>query len=134
MMGEPRWVQDGVVLAIHNRLLAQFGGSEGVRDHGLLESALARPKNRLAYSESPPTLAELAAAYAYGICRNHPFVDGNKRTAMTVAVTFVELNGGRVNATQEDAYLTFLNLAAGNLSEEDLAGWFDQNTSHSTSR
>jgi death-on-curing protein len=127
-MREPVWIQDLAVSAIHNRLLSQFGGSEGVRDMGLLDSALARPKNRFAYAETEPALTELAAAYAYGICKNHPFVDGNKRTAMAVAITFLERNGAHVTATQEDAYLTFLSLAAGTLTEQDLADWFEHNT------
>jgi death-on-curing protein len=127
-MQEPIWIQDAAVDAIHKRLLSQFGGSEGVRDAGLLESALARPKNRLAYAETPVILPELAAAYAYGICKNHPFVDGNKRTAMAVAVTFLERNGTEVTATQEDAYLTFLGLASGDVSEEELTAWFVKNT------
>lgn len=125
-MQEPVWIREIEVLALHRRLLAQFGGSDGVRDAGLLDSALARPKNRFAYADHklPPGISELAAAYAYGICRNHPFVDGNKRTAMAVAVVFSEFNGVEVNATQEDAYLTFLGLAAGSIGEEELTSWF----------
>jgi death on curing protein len=127
-MPEPVWIREIEVLALHRRLLSQFGGSDGVRDAALLDSALARPRNRFAYAELPPTLAELAAAYAFGICRNHPFVDGNKRTAMAVAFLFSEFNGAEVTATQEDAYLTFLSLAAGSLSEEDLTIWFAKNS------
>ncbi len=127
-MSEPIWILDGVVLAIHDRLLAQFGGSEGVRDQGLLESALGRPRNQHGYSEAPPSLAQLAAAYAYGICRNHPFVDGNKRTALAVAGAFLQRNGFCLLATQEGAYLTFLALASGELTEEELAAWFERNT------
>jgi death-on-curing protein len=127
-MPEPVWIREIEVLALHRRLLAQFGGSDGIRDAALLDSALARPKNRFAYAELPPTLPELAAAYAFGICRNHPFVDGNKRTAMAVAILFSEFNGAEVTATQEDAYLTFLGLAAGSISEEDLTVWFAKNS------
>jgi death-on-curing protein len=127
-MQEPKWVLENAVLAIHNRLLSQFGGSEGIRDAGLLDSALARPKNRFAYAEAPLILPALAAAYAFGICRNHPFVDGNKRTAMAVAMIFLEWNGAEVIATQEDAYLTFLGLAAGTVSEDELTAWFVQNS------
>jgi death-on-curing protein len=127
-MQEPIWIQEPVVLAIHNRLLSQFGGSDGVRDAGLLNSALARPQNRFAYVETALILPELAAAYAFGICKNHPFVDGNKRTALAVAATFLERNGMIVTATQEDAYLTFLSLAAGTLSEDELAQWFAINS------
>jgi death-on-curing protein len=127
-MQEPVWIREIEVLALHNRLLSQFGGSEGIRDAALLDSALARPKNRYAYAEAPLTLAELAAAYAYGICKNHPFVDGNKRTALAVAMIFSEFNGAEVNATQEDAYLTFLGLAAGSVSENELVAWFAEHT------
>ncbi|WP_287739665.1 type II toxin-antitoxin system death-on-curing family toxin [Microcystis sp. M179S2] len=80
-MNQLIWIADGVALAIHDRQIAEHGGLEGIRDEGLLESALSRPQNLLAYSESPPDMASLAAAYAYGIVKNHPFVDGNKRTA-----------------------------------------------------
>jgi death on curing protein len=128
-MQEPTWIQEPVVLAIHNRLLSQFGGSDGVRDAGLLNSALARPLNRFAYAETSLILPELAAAYAFGICKNHPFVDGNKRTALAVAATLLERNGVIVNATQEDAYITFLRLAAGEITEQELADWFAKNTS-----
>lgn len=117
------WVREDVVLAIHLRQLAEHGGGEGIRDEGLLQSALARPQNLLAYSAPSPDLASLAAAYAYGIARNHPFVDGNKRTALIVARLFLLLNGMDLVATQEEKYSTFLALAAGELSEENLANW-----------
>jgi death-on-curing protein len=126
-MQEPIWIREFEVLALHLRMLSQFGGSEGVRDAGLLEFALSRPKDRYAYSETPSNLAELAAAYTFWICRNHPFVDGNKRTAMIVSFLFIEFNGEEVTATQEEAYLTFFSLAAGKLSEEELANWFTKN-------
>jgi death-on-curing protein len=125
-MTEPKnivWVREDVVLAIHLRQLAEHGGGEGLRDEGLLQSALARPQNLLAYSVPSPDLASLAAAYAYGIARNHPFVDGNKRTALIVARLFLLLNGMDLVATQEEKYSTFLALAAGELSEENLANW-----------
>jgi death on curing protein len=128
-MQEPVWIREIEVLALHRRLLAQFGGSDGIRDAGLLDSALGSPQNRFAYAdaETPPCISGLAAAYAYGICKNHPFVDGNKRTAMAVAILFSEFNSVEVNATQEDAYLTFLNLAAGLIREEELTTWFVKN-------
>jgi death-on-curing protein len=116
-------LRDEVVLAIHGRQLAEHGGAAGVRDPGLLASALARPKNLLAYSEEEPDLATLAAAYAYGIATNHPFVDGNKRTAYVACRTFLKLNGRDLDATQEEKYVTFLRLAEGALSEEELAAW-----------
>ncbi len=96
---------------------------EGLRDEGLLASALARPQNVLAYAQPPPDLAALAAAYAYGIARNHPFVDCNKRTALVAARTFLLLNGVNLAANQDEKYLTFLQLAQGTLTEEQLADW-----------
>jgi death-on-curing protein len=117
------WVREDVVLAVHLRQLAEHGGGEGIRDEGLLQSALARPQNLLAYGDPPPDLASLAAAYAYGIAQNHPFVDGNKRTSLIVARLFLLLNGINLVATQEEKYSTFLALAAGELSEENLANW-----------
>jgi death-on-curing protein len=117
------WIRDQVVLAIHRRQLAEHGGLEGIRDEGLLQSALYRPKNLLAYSESPPDVASLAAAYAYGIVKNHPFVDGNKRTAYVVMRTFLKLNGYDIQASSEEKYQIWIDLAAGKLSEEELAEW-----------
>jgi death-on-curing protein len=120
---EPVWIKDEVVLAIHQRQLAEHGGSGGVRDEGLLASALARPKNLLVYSEKKPNLADLAAAYAFGIVKNHPFIDGNKRTAFVVCRTFLILNGHDLDATQEEKYLAFAHLAEGRVSEQELAIW-----------
>ena len=117
------WLLEETLTAIHHRQIAEHGGGEGWRDEGLLLSALARPQNLLAYGEPAPDLASLAAAYAYGIARNHPFVDGNKRTALVAARTFLILNGVDLNATQDDKVLTFLNLAEGAISEEELADW-----------
>jgi death-on-curing protein len=113
---------------MHEEALVLHGGPEGVRDMGLRESALARPRNLLAYSEQSPSLARLAAAYAKGIVANHPFVDGNKRAAFIVSVTFLSLNGLRLTAQKEDRVLTFWSLADGSLSEEQLADWFDRFT------
>ena len=112
----------------HDLELTAHGGSSGIRDEGLLESALARPRNLWVYTESPPSLASMAAAYAFGISANHPFVDGNKRTALVVSFAFLEVNGLEVTATQEEAYLTILGLAAGEVSEAQLAAWFELNT------
>ena len=127
-MNEPIWIRQDVALAAHLEQLREHGGPEGVRDLGLLDSALARAKNIFAYSDPPPSLACLAAAYAKGIVSNHPFVDGNKRTAFVVSLTFLLLNGRRLTASKEDRIVTFWNLAAGNLSEEQLAEWFERNT------
>jgi death-on-curing protein len=122
-MAEIKWILEATVLAIHKRQIAEHGGSDGVCDEGLLLSALARPQNLLAYSEETPDISALAASLAYGIAKNHPFIDGNKRTALVVMRTFVQLNGHNFNATQEEKYLTFLKLAEGSLSEEELANW-----------
>jgi len=127
-MIEPRWVRLDAVLEMHEEQLAQHGGPGGVRDLGLLESALARAKNLFAYSETQPSLCRLAAAYAKGIVANHPFVDGNKRTALVASFTFLGLNGLRLTASKEERVLTFWNLAAGDLSEDQLAEWFERNT------
>ena len=112
----------------HDLQLAAHGGSGGVRDAGLLESALARPRNIWAYAESTPSLATLAAAYAFGISSNHPFVDGNKRMALVVSFAFLDVNGLEVTASQEEAFLTILGLAAGEITEAELALWFAQHT------
>lgn len=122
-MSEPVWIKDDVVLAIHRRQLAEHGGGEGVRDSGLLDSALNKPKNLYHYNNPEPGLAALAASYAYGIARNHPFIDGNKRTAFVVCRLFLKLNGANLTASQEEKYNTFLKLAAGDLSEQELASW-----------
>ena len=127
-MKEPVWIRQDVVLRMHEEALMLHGGPEGIRDLGLLESALARPKNLFAYSGQDVSIARFAAAYAKGIVANHPFVDGNKRTAFTVSLTFLKLNGLEVTATKEDRVLTFWSLAAGEISEEQLALWFERNT------
>lgn len=121
---EPRWLGIEVILAIHDRQLAEHGGSQGLRDRGALESALSRPVNRWAYGEIDE--AALAAAYAFGIARNHPFADGNKRTAWVAARLFLRLNGKSATFDSEEAIRTVLALAAGELSEEELADWFRQ--------
>jgi death on curing protein len=118
------WLLPEVVLAIHGRQIAEHGGDPGVRDVGLFESALSRPKNLLAYGEPAPDIAALAAAYAFGLSKNHPFIDGNKRVAYVAARTFLLLNGWDILAAPEEKYLTMLSLAEGSLSEEELADWF----------
>lgn len=119
---EPVWLDANVALAIHDRQLAEHGGIAGVRDAGMLESALARPINQWAYGEDDPM--RLAAAYAFGIARNHPFGDGNKRTAWVLARLFLRLNGHDLRFDAHDAITTVLALAAGELAEEELADWF----------
>lgn len=117
-----RWLLIDRVLAIHSRQIAEHGGGDGVRDIGLLESALARPENIAAY-EPEADIASLAAAYAFGILKNHPFIDGNKRTGYVVMETFLIKNGYALNASPIDKYTTFLKLAEGTLTEDDLAKW-----------
>ncbi len=109
-------------MAAHAEQLAEHGGGEGVRDAGMLESAMARPRNLVA--SGAPDLADLAAAYAYGIARNHPFVDGNKRTAAVVSEAFLMLNGHRLAAGDAELVVAFLALAAGDLSEAEMTDWF----------
>jgi death-on-curing protein len=119
------WLDARVALAIHDEQLAEHGGAGGVRDVGAFESAMARPVNLAAYGQ--PDAAALAAAYAFGLARNHPFVDGNKRTAYVVAETFLALNGFILAASDADGIMTFLALAAGDLTEAELASWFRAN-------
>lgn len=123
---ELRWISREVCLAVHDMLLSQYGGCAGLRDSGLLDSALARPLQMQAYGS--PTRAELAAAYATGIIRNHPFLDGNKRTGFMLGSGFLELNGMEFFATEADAVIKTLALAAGGLSEEDYAEWLAKNS------
>lgn len=125
-MREPIWIRDDIVLAIHRRQIAEHGGGEGVRDSGLLESALNRPKNLYHYNQPAPGITAMAAAYAFGIARNHPFVDGNKRTAYVLCRLFLQLNGFDINASQVEKYEIFLQLAAGDISEAGLTEWLGQ--------
>lgn len=127
-MSEILWIDKQETLIMHAQQIAEHGGSDGVRDNGLLESALARVQNLLAYSEESPSLPRLAAAYAFGIARNHPFVDGNKRTALVVSFTFLLVNGLIVTAPREDRYFIFYDLAAGKLSEDEFSRWLEVNT------
>jgi death-on-curing protein len=123
-MKQPVWVLLEVVYIVHEESLAQFGGSSGIRDQGLLESALARPRNLFSYGK--PTIFELAASYAFGLVKNHPFIDGNKRAAFVVAVSFLELNGWRFGASEDDAAVQTLALAAGESTEAAFASWLRQ--------
>ena len=117
----PRWLTLAEVLALHEKQLARFGGPSGARDHGLLESALNRACNKWDYEGADPS--KLAAAYAFGIARNHPFVDGNKRAAFVAMMLFLRLNGARFAPSQAEATQIMLGLAAGDVSEESLARW-----------
>jgi death on curing protein len=118
---EPEWLEIGIVLDFHAEQLALFGGAEGIRDLGLLESAVARPINKFTYGEFD--LANHAAACGFGIARNHPFVDGNKRTALASMIVFLGLNGFDLDAPREQATVIILGLASGEMSEKGLAGW-----------
>lgn len=118
-MDQPRWISKAVALAIHDEQLSEHGGGQGLRDEGSLEAALDRPRNLLHYST--PDMAALAAAYAFGLARNHPFVDGNKRTSFVVTELFLDLNGYELTMDDATAATTWLSLAAGEVTEEALA-------------
>jgi len=122
-MDEPIWILKRTALSMHSQQLTLHGGSDGIRDETLLDSALAKPLNVFAYEEGVD-LFRLAASYAFGIARNHAFVDGNKRTALAVSAAFLALNGWDIEAPKDELYLTFLHLADGSLGEEELAAWF----------
>ena len=124
-MRKPVWVRRDVVLAFHDRLLAEHGGAAGLRDEGLLESALGKPQNLFTYGN--PTLFDLAASYAFGLVKNHPFIDGNKRIGFATAVLFLELNGLRFTAPEVEVVLNTLALAAGKMSEAAYATWLKAN-------
>jgi len=124
---EPVWIDERDALVLHDRLLALHGGAEGLRDYGLLKSALARPQQHFAYAESPNTF-EMATAYTGGIVRNHPFVDGNKRTGFVVGILFLELNGYRFVASEEEATRAVLELASGNLDEAGYTAFLGTNS------
>jgi death-on-curing protein len=125
-MTEPQWLDLAIVLDFHAEQLALFGGADGVRDLGLLESALARPVNKFAYGQTD--LTTLAAAYGFGIARNHPFIDGNKRTAFASIIVFLGLNGHELVARPEEATAIMLGVAAGEIGEDRLARWLANNS------
>ena len=116
-----RWIDRRLLVILHDESLAEHGGASGMRDAGLLESALARPLNRVAYGT--PDVADLAAAYGFGLAKNHPFVDGNKRAAFLATGLFLHLNGHRLTASQPEATITVLRLASGELAEAEFAQW-----------
>jgi death on curing protein len=125
-LGGWRWVNAEVVFAIHDRQLAEHGGLDGVRDKGAVESALSRPQNLVTYTEPEPDAAALAAAYAFGLARNHGFADGNKRTAWVIARLFLADNGCRLAFNATDAVKAMEAVASGSLGESQLADWFRQ--------
>ena len=121
-----RWIDKRLLRLLHDESLAQHGGASGMRDEGLLDSALARPLNLVACGD--PDVVELVAAYGWGLAKNHPFVDGNKRTAFLAVGLFLRLNGHRLTASQPDATLTVLRLAASEITEPDFADWLRRHT------
>ncbi len=124
-MSDPLWLTRQIIEAIHDEQLAVHGGAGGLRDEGMLESALDRPRNKWSYEQAE--LAELAAAYAYGIARNHPFIDGNKRTSLLALYTFLGVNGIDFDVPEAEAATMILSLAAGEVSEEGLTRWIRDN-------
>ena len=125
-MKEPYWLTREECLALHEMMVAQYGGTLGLRDEGMLESALGKPKNLFAYGD--PTLADLAASYALGIVKNHPFLDGNKRTSFMMGAGFLERNGYEFFAEEADAAIRTLALAAGEMTEKAYAAWLEANS------
>ena len=125
-----RWITKAALVILHDESLAEHGGGAGVRDPGLLDSALSRPLNVVAYSDpdNPPDVSTLAASYGVGLAKNHAFVDGNKRAALLAVGLFLTLNGWRLHCSQAEATLTMLAVAAGELSEEEFAGWLRAHT------
>ena len=123
-MNEPVWVTEEDCLSFHDKLLARFGGGSGVRDKGLLLSALARPQHLFVYEK--PSLFDLAAAYAHGIIKNHPFIDGNKRSGFLAAALFLEANGIRFNGSERDVVIQTLALAAGESTLQDFSAWLER--------
>lgn len=126
-MKEPKWVLPETALAVHQMLIVEHGGLAGVRDRDLLDSALNRPHQLFSYGDAS-SLPELAAAYCYGLARNHPFVDGNKRSALTLAGVFLEINGYRLTASEAEAVVIIEQLAAGKIKELNLSAWFSENS------
>ena len=127
-MKEPRWIEKQALLLLHGVSLARFGGEDGIGDEGLLDSALARPRNRFLCSEAKE-LADLGAAYAFGFAKNHPFVDGNKRMGFLSCGLFLEMNGRRIEATPADAISAVVALADGTIGEAQFAAWVRENRS-----
>lgn len=125
-MEEPRWFSLRATIAAHDETIRDHGGRSGIRDRRGLESGLGRPQNLFAYSERKVTLYDLAASYAFGIARSHPFVDGNKRTAAIVSMAFLDRNGVEIDAPQVEVYRAFMRVAAGEMTEKELSRWFER--------
>lgn len=128
MTTEPIWITEALALAIHERQLAEHGGGTGIRDRGMFESAMARPLQLRAYGDENTDIPELAAAYAFGIARNHPFVDGNKRTAYVTCRTFLVINGWDMVGSLEERYVAFVSMAAGEMDEKAFTEWLRRHT------
>lgn len=128
MTATPEWIEEEVVYLFHQRQLAEHGGIDGIRDEGMLLSALARPEQLWHYGDPKPDMCALAAAYAYGLAKNHPFLDGNKRTAAIACELFLNLNETVLTVGEEEKYPRYLALAAGDLSEEEFADWLREVT------
>ncbi len=126
-MTAPVWVTEKLVLMVHDMLLAEHGGLSGIRDHGLLKSALAKPQQLYRYKPKS-SLYELATVYSFGLAKNHPFVDGNKRIAFTITAVFLELNGKILNAPEAEVVVFYEGLAGGKISEEALAKWLEDSS------
>lgn len=127
-MTEPNWVLAEVATLVHQMLITEHGGLTGIRDTDLLDSALSRPRQVFSFGEKT-TIPVLASCYCYGLARNHPFVDGNKRSALTVSALFLEINGYTLDASEPDAATVIETLAAGKLSEDELSSWFEKSSS-----
>jgi len=125
-MKKPYWLTREECLALHEMMLSQYGGSEGLRDENMLESALAKPRQLFAYGK--PTLSDLAASYVFGVVKNHPFIDGNKRTGFMLGAGFLERNGYEFHASEAEAAVRTLALAAGEMSEKEFAAWLKANS------
>lgn len=131
-LDEPEWIEVETVYRLHARQLAEHGGITGIRDSGLLLSAMSRPISKWNYGNPPPDLCELAAAYAFGLAKNHPFLDGNKGSAAVVCEVFLILNGFQPTATEEEKYPYYLALSSGEIDEETFAAWLRKNTARIT--
>lgn len=123
---DPVWIEQDSIIAIHSRQLSEHGGGDGVRDINMLESAINRPKQLYYYGDPAPSIADMAAAYAHGIAKNHPFIDGNTPTAYIICILFLHINGIGIKSSQVENCLTFLKLASGDITEAELSAWLTE--------